>query len=221
MGDHEIELHGTLGLPDWAGFGVRVEAKYKGTWARRTQELTESVQAISGLSREELIERLLSDDRYRDAFALAGARVTQVGDHDYRSALGGLLAGALDDARIDEVAFLLSQIARLEPLHLRVLFAACAFWGDRERDRTSMALIRVPPNEAVAFKASGLNAGQIAERLGVPPALVDIAVAALSAAGLLNGAAALTEWGIRAIETIFPDLSYADHPGHGVPAQPR
>ena len=101
---------------------------------------------------------------------LAGlGRVGDVSDPDYRSALAKLVGAAFyDDARIDEVEHLTSQLVKLEPLHLRVLYQFLM--------RDDDGLICLRESGDVLINAA-LNAAEIALSLDVS---TDITLSVLS-----------------------------------------
>lgn len=115
------ELEIKLGIP-----GV-LTARWQRTWNDRREEFVDQVAAASGLTLQEIGQRVSGDEPFGDVFWQAMDRAAQVSDHDYLSALGRLVAGALDEAQVDEVALLTAELVRLEPLHLRVLLTAFSF----------------------------------------------------------------------------------------------
>lgn len=128
MVDHELEVSTGAALPDWLG-GAGLKARYKRTWSTRREEFFDSVADAADVPRAGLVQRLEEEGaaELRDVFVKALSRAEEVGDQAYVSALAALVAAALDDAKIDEVAYLVSKVAVLQPLDLRVLWSATKF----------------------------------------------------------------------------------------------
>jgi hypothetical protein len=80
------------------------------------------VLADSGLSEAQFIERLESGGPVADVYAAAAGQATGQGDPGVWDVLSRLVTAALlDDSRIDTVSHLLTRLARLDPLHVRIL----------------------------------------------------------------------------------------------------
>lgn len=118
----EVEIYGELGLLPKLGLAVRF------TRQSRLEHVIDAAAEHAELSREELEERLVgSTDRVRDVVARAALRAGEFGDDDYLDALGRLIAGALDSAVIDELAFVTAEVTKMEPVHLRALLGFFSF----------------------------------------------------------------------------------------------
>lgn len=121
----EIEVYGELGLLPKAGIKIRLARK------ARLERVIDSAVEHAELDREQFEDRLAdADDQVRDVVVAAALRAGEVDDDVYVDVLGRLIAGALDSAQIDELAFVTSEITKLEPVHLRALLGF--FWFGRE-----------------------------------------------------------------------------------------
>lgn len=118
-------MYGELGLLPRAGVKIRIARR------ARLERVIDAATEHAELDRGQLEDRLAdSSDRVRDVVATVALRAGEVDDDDYIDALGRLIAGALDSAAIDELAFVTVEITKLEPVHLRALLGF--FWFGRE-----------------------------------------------------------------------------------------
>jgi hypothetical protein len=76
------------------------------------------------MSIDDLESRVLEADGAVDVLATAAERAQQCGDTEYRDTLARLVAAALiDPARLDPVAYYITRLVQLEPIHIRILAA--------------------------------------------------------------------------------------------------
>jgi len=128
----EIEVYGELGLLPKVGVKVRLAR------TARLERVIDSAVEHAELDREQFDDRLAdADDQVRDVVFAVAFRAGDVDDDVYVDVLGRLIAGALDSAQIDELAFVTSEITKLEPVHLRALFGF--FWFGREGEANADA----------------------------------------------------------------------------------
>lgn len=128
----EIEIYGELGILPKVGVKVRLARK------ARVERMITSAASHARLDPGQLQERFAdSDDQLRDVVVLAALRAEQVEDNDYLDVLGRLIAGALDPAKIDEMAVIASEIVSLDPVHLRALFGFFHFGREGEENAQS------------------------------------------------------------------------------------
>ena len=213
MGDQEIELAAKFGIPEFAGFALGLEGTYRGTLGGRRRRHVRRIEELTGLSVEQLVSRLEADERLRDIFLGTLERTSVTADEEYADALARLVAGALDGARISEVDYMVSQILRLEPLHLRTL--RCLFKLQTRGD--------LQPEPILV--GGQRSTGALRTDLGVSLALVVAVIEVLRAAGLVEptegvidgGSLGLpvdkteelqwqaTQWGARIIDHLFPE----------------
>jgi CRP-like cAMP-binding protein len=127
----EIEVYGELGISEYGVVAPKVGVKIRLARKARFDRVLDSAAEYAELGRDELEDRLAeSDDQVRDVLVKAAQRAVEVDDDDYLDALGRLVAGALDATAIDELAFVTSEISRLEPVHLRALLGFFYFGRD-------------------------------------------------------------------------------------------
>jgi hypothetical protein len=120
--ESEVEVAGEVGTPFWSPLSAKLSLKMRHTWQHREAQYVDGVAASSGLSRDELEQACLGDEVAADVFYSGGRRALGVADDEYRSALARLVAAAFfDEAKIQEVVLLTSQLIQLEPAHLRLL----------------------------------------------------------------------------------------------------
>lgn len=126
----EVEVYGELGITEF-GFAPKVGVMVRLARKARFDRMLDSAAEHAELDRDELEDRLAdSGNRVRDLAAQAALRALEVEDNDYLDVLGRLIAGALDAAAIDELAFVTSEVTKLEPVHLRALLSFFYFGRD-------------------------------------------------------------------------------------------
>lgn len=179
MAEGEVSLTAKAGVPlVLPGLSAEVSGTFRQTWGRRQTDFTAVAAEAAAMSVEALGTRLIADERFRDLFWKGITRAVEVSEPEYREALARVVAGATDDARIDECAHLLAQLVRLEPLHLRVLTALIAFSdGDGHRAEPASATVASP---------SPARTQKLAERVGLSEAACSAAAHTLNAAGLIE-----------------------------------
>ena len=103
--------------------GIKVGATFRRKWTRaRTERFVDNLSAESGLSRNELRDRLQQEDEITDLFANAAMGANDSGSKEYSELLARLVAAALiDDAKVDPISYLIERFTQLSPVHLRVL----------------------------------------------------------------------------------------------------
>lgn len=172
----EYELETRFGLP-----GV-LSVAWKRRWKARRDEVIDRALARAGATEADLGERLQHDEAFGDVFWKAIQRAGEVGDSEYADTLGRIVGAALDDADIDEVAYLLAELARLEPLHLRALmrcgFSAVLFAEDGRGIETSL-------EEANSLDVRVIRYGTLERQLGVSTWVSESIVERLISTGFL------------------------------------
>ncbi|TGN33001.1 hypothetical protein [Aeromicrobium chenweiae] len=127
MAQHELEVGGEVGFPTVA----RLSARYKVSWAERAGEHLREVSRETGLEAVEIEARCLADDNLTALVVSGAERAGAVPDPGYRHTLASLAAAAFSDqASIDELTLMHSQVLQLEPGHLRVLDALNSTLGE-------------------------------------------------------------------------------------------
>lgn len=203
MADHELELHGKLGIPEFKGFAARIEARYQGTWSTRRSDVAEVAALESGRTVEQLAELLDGGDTeaLRDVFFTAVVRAQEVADQEYRAALGRIVAAATDEARVDEAVYLVSQLVKLQPLELRALWMA----GEYKRDNGTGEMEDCSRQEATHYRGHRVDPGEVGRLEGVSFAAASAAVDVLIGSGFLTQAdpsgGKVTDWGDLTIGT--------------------
>jgi hypothetical protein len=86
---------------------------------RREEILANAARDRSGLSVEDMVDLIESSTPVRDVARRTLLRALEVGDEDDVDVLGRLVGAVCDDAVIDDVSFLTSQIVKLEPAYVR------------------------------------------------------------------------------------------------------
>ncbi len=174
---------------------------------RRAGEFEDELRdATAGhCSVEDLIERILTDERAEELFERAVHEALLAADEHKRRALARAVASGLlasDDAVIDEAHFLIRAITALEPSHIRLLLAL-------ERPNESQ------PHQQVNPMAH--TAPQLEEQTGME--LVELLLTKLAAEGLASDWSdttltitgegivcwAITEFGRRVLELLRND----------------
>jgi hypothetical protein len=150
-----VELGTGVVLP-----GGKLTLSYGRKWDHRGRRFLNAVEGYADANEDELVQRIEEDGRFGDLLAVAAQKVVLIGDDEIQDWLARLVAGAfLDDAKVDEIAFLIDLLAHLSPAHLRVM----------------RGVVDLPP----------LSRQDIEAQLNMPPALVQAAVARLEADGLI------------------------------------
>ena len=206
--DVEDELEIKLGIP-----GI-VAGRWRRRWSARREALVDRTVEASGISEHDLGERIRDDEPFGDVFWTALDRAGHVADPQYIDVLGRLVAAALDPARVDDVAHLLSEIERLEPIHLRVLWMTFLYVADGQPvedigEAKVAAEHRAQTGEAV-------DHGAVAERLGVSQLAATRAIDRLKTEGFFEQGGIVnssgwptlvpTQWAAHALLLMFPRI---------------
>lgn len=218
----EIEFYGELGIMPKLGAKIRFARK------ARVDHMVESAAAFSGLGRAELEERFAaSSDRVHDVLLMAAVRATEVDDDEYLDVLGRLVAGALDPAAIDELAYVTAEIIRLEPIHLRALFDFFHFGREGEEN----AVPDLSPADSAWATARVRAEREVAYAFGMGRETTSHVLLRLDRDGLvvLNDGPAVdgeststpTDWGCRVLSLLFPDLKVERDDSLAVPTPIR
>lgn len=206
MGELKQDTPTSRGIRPWllAGFGMVfpersqvLRAFYQDIddrWRRRASEFEdELLDATAGdLSVEEIIERILTDERAGELFERAVREAMLAADEHKRRALARAVASGLlatDEAAIDDAQFLIRAIAGLEPPHVRVLLVL-------EQPGTMQG----HPVQQMAYTTTELE-----QRAGASSELLGLLLVKLAAEGLASDlsstvvsrtAAGMASWGI-------------------------
>jgi len=112
----ELEVH----TPNWLP-GAKLKTGFQRKW-NRVDRFFDGVADASGLTHEELEDRISQGDEITDLVITAGQRAAEKGNHAYSDLLARLVAAALiDDAKVDPISYLMDRIVQLDPVHLRIL----------------------------------------------------------------------------------------------------
>jgi len=216
MADHELEIGGKLGIPEFHGFAASIDGRYKGRWGKRTAEVLAAAAQAADLEPDALGAALLDNDGASDLLYRVMNRAVEVSDTQYIAALGRLVGRALDPALIDEVAYLTSELERLEPVHLRVLLMVFVFM-DQGQYVDDPAIASVAAAVGAQTSGEGVAIPDVAERLGISELAATRAVDRLSTeslvfrSGVVGKAGQPTldpgEWAGRALILMFPKLT--------------
>lgn len=157
---------------------------YTRQWGR-VDDFVDEIVAKAGVSRDELGERIEEDGPFADVFWTASDRIVRTSDPDYSEAFGRLVAAALDTAEVNEVGYVVSQVSRLDPLHLRVLlYGAFTFW-DRKPGGGGSPAKQVWPGNAVWADSEPFNRRTLEKNLDLSSELAQSAIDRLVAEGFL------------------------------------
>jgi hypothetical protein len=115
--DDDMELK--LSLP-----GI-VSVTWRRRWTARRETVVDRAAELGNVSQEQLGKRVRDDEPFGDVFWRAVHRAGDIGDEDYLDALGRLVAAALDHAQVDEVAYLTSEVVKLDAVQMRTLARVC------------------------------------------------------------------------------------------------
>jgi hypothetical protein len=172
---------------------------------RRAGEFEDELLDAAHCSPEEIIKRILTDERAEELFERAVHQALLAADEHKRRALARAVASGLlasDDAVTDEAHFLIRAITALEPSHIRLLLAL-------ERPNESQPHQQVNP---MAYTAP-----QLEDQTGME--LVELLLTRLAAEGLASDWSdtsltitgegvvcwAITEFGRRVLELLRND----------------
>lgn len=120
--EHEVFGKVGFGLPKSLS-GAEATAQYRGTWRKkRIDNYADTLVEATGLTRQELRDRLDEADDAANLALLGADRASESGSKQYTDLLARLVAAALlDEAKIDPIAYLIDRIIKLDPLHIRIL----------------------------------------------------------------------------------------------------
>lgn len=168
----------------------------------RARALLEETSAFAQTSLEELLIRLLENERRVDLLERALHSACTSTDPEKRRGLARALAGSVhDDTRVDESELLLGMLEKLEVVHIRVL---------HELARPHSGEGQLEGFETFGGVTSGFLAGQIP---GLAP-VADVLLTQLRAAGLIDntirqtygGVGGKAMWGLTAAGERLLDL---------------
>lgn len=176
--DDEIELK--LGIPGIAS------GAWRRKWTARRATVIDRAAELGEVSSEQLGERVRDDEPFGDVFWKAVHRAGEVGDQDYLDALSRLVAAALDQAKVDEVAYLTSEVVKLDALQLRTLVRVC-FRYFVVPDDPEIALVPLGnPDHAHFGQPRKVNVGAVVQVLGISEPTAAGVLLRLSSAGFLH-----------------------------------
>jgi hypothetical protein len=119
--DRRLGAELELGLPVWLPLAAKIKVSFERRWAARTKPILDALIERAG-GDEDLGQRLNDDEQFAEMLEEGITSAAQSADPEYRDALASLIHAAFDDeAKIQTYAYLLSCLAQLDPLHLRVL----------------------------------------------------------------------------------------------------
>ena len=173
--------------------GIKVGATFRRKWTRaRTERFVDNLSAESGLSRNELRDRLQQDDEITDLFANAAMGANDNGSKEYSELLARLVAAALiDDAKVDPISYLIERFTQLSPVHLRVL----AIIHDADKYDASIAKAHVRYDAVVEWIDSTpavydgkIRVGAVSGKLDLPDGIVESCLGDLTTVGFVTKA---------------------------------
>ncbi|WP_143696603.1 hypothetical protein [Williamsia muralis] len=132
--EREVTTELSAGISKWMPLDLSWSRKITQRWTARSQEFADDVSGLSGLSSEEIGQRVDESEELGEALFDAGEKAVRTPDRTFRSGLARLVvAGLRDNALVDEAVYLTSILKQLEPVHLRVLrHAAHAPFVDKD-----------------------------------------------------------------------------------------
>lgn len=202
-----LEVYGELGLVPKVGLKLSLSRK------SRVDRLLESAAEHAGCDGPSFGEQVAdSTERMRDVFFMAAVRAQDTDDEQYLDALGRLVAGALDPAAIDELGYVMSELVRLEPVHLRALLDFFHF-GTQDAEN---AISGLGPADAAWANARVRTDRTVSHSLGVGRETAAHVLLRLDRDGLIElhegpevdgeRTSIPADWGCRVLSLIFPDL---------------
>lgn len=171
--------------------GIKVGATFRRKWTRaRTERFVDNLSAASGLSRNDLRDRLQQEDEITDLFANAAMGANDNGSKEYSELLARLVAAALiDDAKVDPISYLIERFTQLSPVHLRIL----AIIHDADKHDASLAAIKDPLEHQAAdaewFESMPavyhgiINVETVSGKLDLPDGIVESCLGDLTMVG--------------------------------------
>lgn len=113
----KIEIGTPPGLP-----GGKVTAQFERKWEKRAENFVNETVEAANLTEEELLRRIREEDGFADIFQRVSRRIIADGDPVMHDTLTRLVVAALhDDARIDEISYILNKIDYFHPVHIRIV----------------------------------------------------------------------------------------------------
>lgn len=110
------------GLQWWVPLKLGVERTVTKRWFKRAAQFGDEVSTAARMTTDQITARIDESEAVGDLVGQSIQRALESSDKPYIAGLAGLVAAGLkDDAMIEEVAYLLSILRLLEPVHLRVL----------------------------------------------------------------------------------------------------
>jgi hypothetical protein len=115
----EIEVR----TPSWLP-GGKLAITYRRLWDKRASDLIDQTAEAANTTVDALLRRIADGDSFADVFQKASRRIVEDGDPIIHDVLRRLVVAALhDDARIDEISFILTKLDHLQPIHIRIIVA--------------------------------------------------------------------------------------------------
>jgi hypothetical protein len=98
--------------------GGKLTFGFRRKWDHRGAAFLDRIEGYADADEDALVQRVDKDDRFADVLSAAAQKAIQVGDEEILDWLARLVAGAfLDDAKVDEIAFMVDLLAQLSPVH--------------------------------------------------------------------------------------------------------
>jgi hypothetical protein len=119
----EREVKGEIGIhtPTWLP-GVKASLSMRRLYDKRSEKFLRDIQQCAHLTDEDYVERVAEGDEIAGLMAAAGERVASSGSKYLSDTFASLIAAAmLDDARIDDVSYILPKLLNLQAVHIRII----------------------------------------------------------------------------------------------------
>ena len=118
----EQEFSFEASTSDWLSHFGKLSVAYRYRRQGRARQFVEATAEYAETDEESLVERATDNERFGDAFVLAGQQAVTTADPELCDLFARLVARAFqDDARIEATSVLLGLVEQLGPVHLRVL----------------------------------------------------------------------------------------------------
>jgi hypothetical protein len=212
VSEKELELAVEIGtgiLP-----GGKFTATIRRTWQGRAAAFADDLVEQSGMTLKQIEEAVLQDERLADVVANASERVVRVGDSFYRSALGTLVAAALNnDVEIDRAEELVDQLIALDATTLRVLATIYEHTDRARREFRAVAVEHIVRTSPIAVNDLDVSLARLAAG-GFLDRSIEVDTAAASknddyAVSEVLWSYDTTDWGRFAYQTCLRHLEIA------------